>query len=134
MKRIWKIIIAVAVIAAVSLWVKSRWRAWFRNVPEMEYAAALTPDRITLTPGADFDSERTVSWRCGDAVATSSLLLAHHGDTLSVACSALQPGCPVTVTLHHADGSTESILAQHTYNQAQIAWFKAGSALGAMQA
>ena len=84
MKRIWKIIIAVAVIAAVSLWVKSRWRAWFRNVPEVEYAAALTPDRITLTPGADFGSERTVSWRCGDAVATSSLLLAHHGDTLSV--------------------------------------------------
>ena len=60
--------------------------------------------------------------------------LVRNGDALSVACSTLQPGCPVTVTLHHADGSTESILAQHTYNQAQIAWFKAGSALGAMQA
>ena len=60
--------------------------------------------------------------------------LVRNGDTLSVACSTLQPGCPVTVTLHHADGSTESILAQHTYNEAQIAWFKAGSALGAMQA
>jgi len=38
-------------------------------------------------------------------------------------------GKPLTVVLHHEDGSNETILANHTYNEAQIEWFKAGSAL-----
>ena len=37
-------------------------------------------------------------------------------------------GLPVTVTLHHADGSTETFDATHTYNAQQIKWFRAGSA------
>lgn len=39
------------------------------------------------------------------------------------------PGSPLTVVLHHADGSEESFEANHTYNALQIEWFKAGSAL-----
>jgi len=39
------------------------------------------------------------------------------------------PGKPFTVVVHHADGSTDEFLANHTYNQNQIEWFKAGSAL-----
>ena len=39
------------------------------------------------------------------------------------------PGVPLTVTLHHADGTTESFAAEHSYNALQIEWFKAGSAL-----
>ncbi|MBK9290551.1 MAG: aconitate hydratase [Bacteroidetes bacterium] len=39
------------------------------------------------------------------------------------------PGKPLTVRLHHSDGSTEDFLANHTYNHNQIEWFKAGSAL-----
>lgn len=39
------------------------------------------------------------------------------------------PGKPLTLELVHADGSKETILANHTYNKAQIEWFKAGSAL-----
>jgi aconitate hydratase len=39
------------------------------------------------------------------------------------------PGKPLTVVLHHADGSSEEILANHTYNDQQIDWFKAGGAL-----
>lgn len=39
------------------------------------------------------------------------------------------PGSPLTVVLHHADGSKESFEANHTYNALQIEWFKAGSAL-----
>ena len=39
------------------------------------------------------------------------------------------PGELLQLTLHHADGSHESILARHTYNEAQIDWFKAGSCL-----
>jgi aconitate hydratase len=29
----------------------------------------------------------------------------------------------------HTDGTTDSILANHTYNEGQIGWFVAGSAL-----
>lgn len=39
------------------------------------------------------------------------------------------PGKQLTVVLNHADGSSDSILVNHTYNQGQIEWFKAGSAL-----
>ena len=39
------------------------------------------------------------------------------------------PGKKLTVTLKHEDGTTESFMVCHTYNDAQIAWFKAGSAL-----
>lgn len=38
-------------------------------------------------------------------------------------------GKPLTIVLNHADGSKEEILANHTFNQNQIEWFKAGSAL-----
>jgi aconitate hydratase len=31
--------------------------------------------------------------------------------------------------LHHADGTTDAIVANHTYNEQQIEWFKAGAAL-----
>ena len=39
------------------------------------------------------------------------------------------PGKPLTVVLIHSDGSKEKITANHSYNNAQIEWFKAGSAL-----
>ncbi|MBD3748254.1 MAG: aconitate hydratase [Sphingobacteriales bacterium] len=39
------------------------------------------------------------------------------------------PNKPLTVILNHADGSTESFEVNHTYNEQQIEWFKAGGAL-----
>ncbi|MCW3787792.1 aconitate hydratase [Plebeiibacterium sediminum] len=39
------------------------------------------------------------------------------------------PGKPLTIEVVHADGSTDSIVANHTYNAQQIEWFKNGSAL-----
>jgi aconitate hydratase len=39
------------------------------------------------------------------------------------------PGKQITLKLNHANGSMEEILLNHTYNAAQIEWFKAGSAL-----
>lgn len=36
---------------------------------------------------------------------------------------------PLEVRLHHKDGSTDSFLVNHTYNQQQIEWYKAGGAL-----
>jgi aconitate hydratase len=39
------------------------------------------------------------------------------------------PGTPLTLALHHSDGSSEEIKVNHTYNENQIEWFKAGGAL-----
>jgi len=39
------------------------------------------------------------------------------------------PGRPLEIVLHHADGTTDEFLVNHTYNQGQIEWFKAGAAL-----
>lgn len=41
----------------------------------------------------------------------------------------LTPGTPLRVTLTHADESQESFNVLHSYNEIQIEWFKAGSAL-----
>jgi aconitate hydratase len=39
------------------------------------------------------------------------------------------PGKQLTLMLRHADGSSESFKVNHSYNQSQIEWFQAGSAL-----
>ncbi len=39
------------------------------------------------------------------------------------------PGKPLTMEIVHSNGSSESIQLNHTYNNSQIEWFKAGSAL-----
>lgn len=39
------------------------------------------------------------------------------------------PGKPITIEVVHADGSKDTIVTNHTYNETQIEWFKAGSAL-----
>lgn len=44
------------------------------------------------------------------------------------------PGVPLTIVLHHANGSTEEIKANHSYNAQQIEWFKAGGALNIIRA
>ena len=41
------------------------------------------------------------------------------------------PGKPLTAILYHADGTEESFAVNHTYNELQIKWFKAGAALTA---
>jgi len=43
------------------------------------------------------------------------------------------PGRPVEATLKHSDGTQENIILNHTFNEPQIAWFKAGSALNRMK-
>mgnify|MGYP001554099350 CR=1 FL=1 len=43
------------------------------------------------------------------------------------------PGKSLTVVLHHKDGSTDSFPVNHTYNEQQIEWFKAGGALNVIR-
>ena len=54
-------------------------------------------------------------------------------DRISVTgLSALAPGKPVQVTIHKTDGTALTIQANHSITEQQIAWFKAGSALNAL--
>jgi aconitate hydratase len=41
----------------------------------------------------------------------------------------IAPGKPVTMALNHSDGTSETIELLHTYNEQQIEWLRAGSAL-----
>ncbi len=54
-------------------------------------------------------------------------------DRISVTgLSSLAPGKPVQVTIHKSDGTSLTIQANHSITEQQIAWFKAGSALNAL--
>ncbi|MCE2611527.1 aconitate hydratase [Flavobacteriaceae bacterium D16] len=43
------------------------------------------------------------------------------------------PGKPLTIEVVHADGSKDTIMANHTYNESQIEWFREGSALNVIK-
>lgn len=43
------------------------------------------------------------------------------------------PGKPLVIVLHHSDDSTDQFPVNHTYNQMQIDWFKAGGALNLLR-
>jgi len=47
--------------------------------------------------------------------------------------SSLAPGKPLECHIKHADGSIDKIQLNHTLNDLQISWFKAGSALNRMK-
>jgi len=44
------------------------------------------------------------------------------------------PGKPLTIEVVHADGSSDTVMCKHTYNEQQILWYKAGSALNMIKA
>lgn len=46
-----------------------------------------------------------------------------------VGLQSFTPGNPLTIVLNHIDGTSDEIVVNHTYNEGQIEWFKAGSAL-----
>jgi aconitate hydratase len=46
-----------------------------------------------------------------------------------IGLTSFAPGTPLTLVFNHADGSSDTIVANHTYNEQQIEWFKAGAAL-----
>ncbi len=45
----------------------------------------------------------------------------------------MQQGKPITCTITHADGKSEDIALHHSYNDLQIEWFRAGSALNVLK-
>ena len=51
-------------------------------------------------------------------------------DTIDIiGLTTFAPGQPLTMVLHHADGTQDTLSVNHTYNEQQIEWFKAGGAL-----
>ena len=46
-----------------------------------------------------------------------------------IGLTSFAPNTPLTLVLNHKDGTSDSIIVNHTYNQQQIEWFKAGAAL-----
>ena len=56
--------------------------------------------------------------------------LIQEDDTFNfIDLNAFAPGKPLTIVIDHADGSQDTIQANHSYNEQQIEWFKEGSAL-----
>ncbi len=56
--------------------------------------------------------------------------LVQEDDTIAIkGLSEFAPGKSLYVVLQHSDGSKDEIEVNHTYNEGQIEWFKAGSAL-----
>lgn len=81
----WLLITLVILVVLVGLLLKLRWHAWFGNVPEEPYYVTEAVDRVTLTPGEDFVTQRTIAWRSGEKPRGAKLLLQRisaKGDTL----------------------------------------------------
>jgi len=56
--------------------------------------------------------------------------LIKENDTINfIDLESFSPEKPLTIELIHADGTKDIIVANHTYNQSQIEWYKNGSAL-----
>ena len=53
-----------------------------------------------------------------------------ENDTFAISgLTTFSAGVPLKMTIRHADGTSEQITVNHTYNAAQIEWFKLGGAL-----
>jgi aconitate hydratase len=56
--------------------------------------------------------------------------LIQEDDTFNfVDLEAFAPGKPLTIEVVHSDGSVDVVMTKHTYNEQQISWYRAGSAL-----
>jgi aconitate hydratase len=56
--------------------------------------------------------------------------LVRQDDKVSIlGLDVMQPNIPLTIRLDHADGTSDSFKVNHSYNEAQIEWVRAGSAL-----
>lgn len=56
-------------------------------------------------------------------------------DTIDIiGLTAFAPNTSLTLVLNHADGTSDQIKVNHTYNAQQIEWFKAGGALNIIRA
>lgn len=58
-----------------------------------------------------------------------------ENDTFDInGLTSFAPNTPLTLVLNHSDGTSENIQVNHSYNEQQIEWFKAGAALNIIKA
>jgi aconitate hydratase len=55
-----------------------------------------------------------------------------ENDLVTINVSQIKPGEQLKMTIDHNDGNVEEVKLNHSYNENQIEWFKAGSALNVM--
>jgi aconitate hydratase len=61
--------------------------------------------------------------------------LIHEDDTMTLlGLTTFAPNKPLRLVLNHKNGTTDTINCNHTYNEQQIEWFKAGGALNIIRA
>lgn len=85
-KRIIKSCVAIVIIIALTIWISSRWSAWFDNPEEQPYTASKVPTRVLLTFGNEGEYTRMVSWMCDTMVDKNArlILVNHKNDTISI--------------------------------------------------
>ena len=60
--------------------------------------------------------------------------LVREDDILAIrGLTAFSPGVPLKLEIKHKNGAAQTVELNHTFNEGQIAWFRAGSALNAMK-
>ena len=74
-KTIIRLSITLIVIAALALWINSRWSAWFHNEAELPYAPQSEPGRVLLTFGDENELSRNISWQYDSIVVPSHVEL-----------------------------------------------------------
>ena len=58
-----------------------------------------------------------------------------ENDTIDIlGLTSFAPNTPLTMVFNHSDGTSDSIQVNHSYNEQQIEWFKAGAALNIIKA
>ena len=73
MKKWWRFIFPLVVVAGLSFWVADRWKAWFAMPDEPPYSPSMVPERLLLTFGDSMNLSRNISWRC-DTILHSSFV------------------------------------------------------------
>lgn len=79
-----KIFIAVLIVAALGVWVASRWHTWFVEDPEEAYVPSLRPAHVLLTFGDTLSLSRNVSWQADTVLYPSWLELVSLADNDTV--------------------------------------------------
>ena len=80
--------------------------------------------------GGDSTRHRLFPTHCRPRVFPEDYDLIREDDRVSIrGLKDFAPGRPLKLVIRHSDGKQDECLLDHSFNEAQIAWFKAGSAL-----
>jgi hypothetical protein len=76
-----RLCIALVIVAALGIWIASRWHTWFVEDPEEAYVPSQTPAHVLLTFGDTQPFSRNVSWQADTVLHPSWLELVSLADS-----------------------------------------------------